>query len=484
MVKFIDNFLNGHTQYRLMLYFLILLVAAAVVLSFFGVLPFQPINIIFSTVFLVIVCWASNTLFAKFSKAFTNLESVYITALILALIVTPIRTPGDLLFLSGVAVVAMASKYIIAVNRKHIFNPAAFAVVLSALTLNYGASWWIGNRWMLFFVILGGFLIVRKLQRFNMVFSFLIVYSVIISVAAVLKGNDILTLVQNAFLDSPLLFFAVVMLTEPQTTPPDKKFQMIYGGLTGIGFNFATPEIALLINNLFSYIVSFKGKLLLNLKEKLQIAPDIYDFVFGIDRKLRFLPGQYMEWTLDHKNPDSRGTRRYFTIAASPTEGNLRIGVKFYPNGSSFKKALLSLKPGEEAIVGQLAGEFILPKSQNSKLCFIAGGIGITPYRSMIKYLLDINQKRDIILISSNKTPADVVYKNIFDEADRKLGIKTIYVFGQLGPEVITKEVADYKERIFYLSGPHSLVDAFELTLKKMGVPGNRIKIDFFPGYA
>lgn len=489
-----------------MLYVLIGLVVMAMVLSVLGVLPFRPVDLMFSATFLTATCWATNRIFVKVFKAPTNLESVYITALILALILTPIKSVQELPLLFWVAVWAMASKYILAIKKKHIFNPAALSVALTALTLNYSASWWVVTAWMAPFVAVGGLLIVRKIRRFDMVFSFFVVASVVILGASALKGNDLLLTAQRLILDIPILFFAFVMLTEPLTTPARKIWQVVYGSLVGIlfapfihlGFFYFTPETALLVGNIFSYIVSPKEKLLLMLKEKIQIAPDIYDFVFGLDEKLNFLPGQYMEWTLGHENPDSRGSRRYFTIAASPTEENLRIGIKFYPNGSSFKKALIALQSGDAIVASQLAGEFTLPKDPNKKLAFIAGGIGVTPYRSMIKYLLDLSQKRDIILLYSNKLASDIVYKEIFDEALQKLGIKTVYVLtdsanvpagwsgrvGFIDTKMIAEGVPDFKDRTFYISGPHSMVDAFEKQLKAMGVPGNQLKADFFPGYA
>ncbi len=137
-------------------------------------------------------------------------------------------------------------------------------------------------------------------------------------------------------------------------------------------------------------------------------------------------------------------------------------------------------------VASQLAGEFTLPKDLNKKLCFIAGGIGITPFRSMIKFLLDTNQKRDITLLFSNKTELDIVYKDIFDQAFLKLGIKTVYVntdkMGFIDEMMIREQVFDFKDRTFYISGPHSMIDAFEKTLKNLGV--KNIKVDFFPGYA
>lgn len=493
-------------MYRLMLYLLIFLVLAALVLSFFKLLPFTPLALLLSTVVLIAICWLVNTIFARVFKAPTNFESVYITALILVLIITPVNKLEDLQNLFWVAVFAMASKYIFAISRKHLFNPAAFAVAVSAVALNAGASWWAGTVLMTPFVTIGGLLMVRKIKRVDLVFSFLFTALVVMLGSSLLKGNDLIVTVQKLILDTPLLFFAFVMLTEPQTTPPTKTLQILYGGLVGllfapfinIGNFYFTPEISLLVGNIFSYIVSPKEKLLLRLKEKLQVANDTYDFVFDLDKKFTYSPGQYMEWTLGHKNPDSRGNRRYFTLASSPTEQNLRIGVKFYPESGSFKKALISLDSTRQIVASQLSGEFTLPKDLNQKLCFIAGGIGITPYRSIIKYLIDTDQKRDIILLYSNKTASDIAYKDIFSEAFTKLGIKTIFILtdkesipqgwggkvGYIDSEMIQEEVPDTKERTFYISGPHSMADAFKKTLKGMGVSENQIKADYFPGYA
>lgn len=505
MVKFVDDFLNNITMYRLVLYCLIFFLAVAAILSFFNILPFNLLSLLFSVATLVVVCWITNRIFAKVFKVPTNLESVYITALILALIITPINSFHNIAFLFWVAVLSMASKYILAIGKKHIFNPAALAVFLTSIFLHNSASWWVGTLWMAPMILVGGLLIVRKIQKFNLVLSFFLVSLTVILGNIVFKGGDVLSAVQDVVLDTPVLFFALIMLTEPQTTPPTKRLQIIYGGLVGLLFYF-TPETALLAGNIFSYLVSPKWKLVLRLKEKIQIAEDTYDFVFnplaGGDKKFSYSPGQYMEWTLGHKNPDSRGNRRYFTLASSSTEENVRIGVKFYPNLSSFKKEFSKMEAGSEIVASQLAGDFTLPNppvaGSNKKLVFMAGGIGITPFRSMIKYLLDKGECRDVILFYSNKTSPDIAYREIFQEAFQKLGIKTIYVLtdtenipvgwrgkvGFIDEQMIRKEVPDFKERIFYISGPHSMVDAFEKTLKNMGIPGNQIQTDYFPGYA
>jgi hypothetical protein len=136
VINLIDNVLNRITMYRLVLYYLIFLVVAAIALSFFGFLPFQPINLLVSLSVLVSVCWIANSALAKLFNVPANAESLYITAFILALIITP-QPPSRYFAASSALVVwagiwAMASKYVFAIRRKHIFNPAALAVALGA----------------------------------------------------------------------------------------------------------------------------------------------------------------------------------------------------------------------------------------------------------------------------------------------------------------------------------------------------------------
>ena len=220
MIKIIDRFLDHTTMYRLVLWHLIALLGAAVVLSFFGVVPYAPVAIVFSTALILAVCWLTNLVFARVFQVPANQESIYITALIVALIMSPVgltdlRGVGGLAFAS---VWAMASKYIFAVGRKHVFNPAAFGVVLPALLLNQPATWWVaGNLPLLPVVLIGGFLIVRKLRRLDLVATFMAVVLVTI-LATTAPAQDVMA-ISETLKSSPLFFFAFIMLTEPLTAP-------------------------------------------------------------------------------------------------------------------------------------------------------------------------------------------------------------------------------------------------------------------------
>jgi len=500
----IDYVLDRITMYRLVLYILIALVCIASFFSYFSLVGSTPTFIIISALVLVAIGWIANSIFSWAFDAPTNFESVYITALILCLIMTPAKTFSDFAVLFWAVILAMLSKYVLAINKKHIFNPAAVGVVITGLVLGQPASWWVGTAWMAPFVAIAGFLVIRKLRFYDLAWGFFMAVLVVSLLIDIIHGNDLLDGFSRVILDSFMLFLGSIMVTEPLTTPPTSRLQMIYGGLVGIlsvpqvslfGFSFS-PEMALCVGNIFAYIVSPKEKLLLILSKRVKIAKDSFEFAFTPAKKFAYTPGQYMEWTMPHPHADSRGNRRYFTLASSPTEETLLLGVKFSQDGSSYKKAFLSLNHQTPVVVGQLAGDFVLPKDPNQKLAFFAGGIGITPFRSMIKYLLDTKQLRDIVLCYSNKVVDEVAYRDVFDAAEKKLGIKVVYTLtdkfsvpsgwkgkvGRIDEDLIKKEIPDFSERFFYLSGPQTMVAGYENVLKKMGVHQKNIKKDFFPG--
>ncbi len=505
MFTWIDDFLNRTTMYRLVLYYVAGLLAVAFIFSFFGLLPFNPAALAFSTVLITVVCAAANWVAAKMFDAATNVESVYITAFILALIITPVAPPdyAGIGFLVFASVWAMASKYLFAIGKRHLFNPAAFGVALSAIAINQSATWWIGgNLWLLPFVLAGGWMVVRKIQREDLVLSFAAV--AFATIAATSLSGDPFSAILQTILHSSFFFFAFAMLTEPLTTPPNRQLRIAYGAIVGflfapnvhIGSFYFSPELALLIGNVFSYAVSPKGRYMLRLKRVEEMAKDVYDFVFAPDRRFSFAPGQYMEWTLPHPHADNRGNRRYFTLASAPTEPEVRLGVKFYPQASSFKRALSSMKTGDTLSVAHLAGGFVLPRDKKKKLVFIAGGIGITPFRSMIHYLLDKKERRDIVVLYSNKTAADIAYEDVLDRAAQEVGVRSLYAVtgekasregiysGPIDANLISQQIPDYRDRTFYISGPHAMVEAYEKTLHGIGVSRLRIKSDFFPGFA
>src|SRR3989338_5783837 len=131
--------------------------------------------------------------------------------------------------------------------------------------------------------------------------------------------------------------------------------------------------------------------------KKEQVAEEMSSFFFQRPLHLDFKPGQFMRLSLNLSHPDERGSGRFFSIASSPTEKDyLMITVKTSPQ--IYKKTLLNLMPGNKIQISLPYGVFTLKPEEPQPYIFLAGGIGISPFRSMIRYSADLNLKRPITL--------------------------------------------------------------------------------------
>lgn len=505
MIGFIDDRLNQITMYRLVLLYVGALLAAAFALGLSGIGMVDPTALAFTTVFVLGACYLTNRLFAALFGVPVNSESVWITAIILILIMPP-TTADSVQGLKGLALasfVAIASKFLLAVRRRHVFNPVAIGVVGSALLLDQPPIWWVAsNVQLLPLVVIGGLLVLRKVKRFEMVAAFV---GTNIAVTLLLaQGAPYLRVLDETLRYSPLLFAGFAMLTEPLTAPTNRSWRVAFGVLVGalsaqnvaIGDFYFSTELALLAGNLMAFAVSPQGRFKLTLVGIEKIAAGCYDYVFKADRVLPFRAGQYVDWTLNVRSPDDRGNRRPFTIASAPGEQAVRLGVKFYAQPSAFKRSLLNLRPGDTVYASHVSGSFTLPSDPAEKLVFIAGGIGITPFRSMIQDLVDCDDPRPVVLFYGNNRSDEIAYSDVFDNAERKLGIRTVYAVrddpgpgsnmhkGYIDARMIASEVPDFKQRTFYISGPRAMVLNFRAVLKELGIARSRIHEDFFPGFA
>lgn len=231
--------------------------------------------------------------------------------------------------------------------------------------------------------------------------------------------------------------------------------------------------------------------MLITLDHTEQLAPDITMFWFKPETRVKYRAGQFIELFLPHDNPDKRGTKRWFTLSSSPTENLVAITTRrAAENGSSFKQKLFSLESGVELDMSMPMGDFTLPKDAAKAIVFVAGGIGITPMRSMVKYLADHDEQRDITLIHAVNKPEDLAFKDLFE----KYGLKYIPVVktpasgwqgetGSLDGQRILDLTGDVAVERYYLSGPEPMVEAFAKGLKQLGVTKKQLITDFFPGY-
>src|SRR5665213_1802108 len=252
MLRSIDKLIDSITMYRLLLYYLIALLAIAIGLSAFGDLHYKPLYIAISATILLAACWIINKVFSYIFDAPINPESSLITALILALIITPNPTGLGILFLLAVSGLAMASKYLLTIRQKHIFNPAAIAITLTALGPRQTASWWVGTAVMLPFVIIGGIFITRKIHRERMIITFFAATTASTIFYAIISKASVVTSLKDMVLSSAIFFLGFVMLTEPSTSPPTVRKQTWYAAIVGlllppqahIFSYYTTPEIA------------------------------------------------------------------------------------------------------------------------------------------------------------------------------------------------------------------------------------------------
>lgn len=218
--------------------------------------------------------------------------------------------------------------------------------------------------------------------------------------------------------------------------------------------------------------------------KKEDLNQNVTTFYFKPPEKIKFTAGQFTELYLPHKNADERGEKHWFTISASPTEELLSITTKNAgKKGSSFKRTLWNLEPGTSVNLAEPMGDFVLPKDPNIPLIFVAGGIGVTPFRSMIKWLTDTNEKRDIKFIWALSAPEDAVFMDLFNGygIDPQLVTKSEGL--SLDAKKILEFVGDPKGKRIYISGPEPMVENFTEELEKLGIAKNDMVSDYFPGY-
>ena len=501
-MRSIDRFLNSVTMYRLLVYVLGILSGLSIVFAFMGRLSASPTELVISLGLIVGSAYVTDRGFRWLFNTPTNMESSLITALILFLIIHPADSVVTAVALVAGGAISSASKFLLSYNGKHIFNPAAFAAAVLSLTGLQATTWWVGNSAFWPFSLLLGLAVVRKIRRFPLAIAFVAVSAALQALVYAYAHEPLIANMEQALIASPLIFLATIMLTEPATMPPRRNQQLVFACLIAVMYVMAWeigpvkiyPEVALLLGNIYAFIVSPKFKVRLQLKEVQKISDRVYSYVFQPDRRLDFLPGQYMEWTLPGVPYDSRGNRRTFTIASSPTEQDVHLGMKYYEPASMYKAAFAELTPGAVVYGSQLAGNFLLQGNEHKKLAFIAGGIGITPFRSMIKYVTDKNMPVDIVLLYAVANPDEFAYAEQL-KAARGVGVRTIpivtaagfaapgVVSAQLNAEVIGKLIPDYGERLFYVSGPNAMVDATKQHLHVLGVRRKNVKTDHFSGY-
>jgi ferredoxin-NADP reductase len=255
-------------------------------------------------------------------------------------------------------------------------------------------------------------------------------------------------------------------------------------------------------------------------KQKFE-ATDVMSFRFSKEQKqqgresddrqssfLDYTAGQYAFFDIGGVYNDSKGPIRHFTISSSPTEDFVMITTRI--RDTPYKKRLSSLEEGTIVKVRGPQGKFVLHQDYSKPAVFLSGGIGVTPFRSMIKYATDKQLPIKIVMFDSNRNQENTLFKKEFDEyvnINRNLKIVCTITEeekqgaqgtsshtrqqwtgerGRIDKAMLTKYLADdeIKNSIFYTCGPPGMIKAMQdLIQNDLNIPKDRIKVEEFTGY-
>jgi glycine betaine catabolism B len=505
--QWLDRVSGLVTMYRLILFSLLAIAAVALLLSLIGQLSYGPVELVVTGALAVAVALGGGWLFAAIFRTKAHIESSIITALLIFFLFPPSLDPLTLAGVALAALIASASKYLLAIRGRHLFNPAAIgAAIVAAIGLAVPglgvATWWVATGFLLPLVAIGAFLILYRTRRLAMGGLFIAVAAAVIVLRMTTTGTPPLEAVATAFTSYPVIFLAGFMLSEPLTLPPRRWQLLTLAVLVALLFAipyhlgpvYSSPELALVIGNVFAFACGQRRGIRLTLLEKKQLTPTTWEFTFRPSRPVRFTPGQYMELTVHHSKADARGTRRVFSISSAPTtDGPITFAIKLADTSSSFKKAFLALESGSEIRGNLTAGDFALPANPSTPVLLVAGGIGITPFASQLAHATVHGHKRDIIVAYSVSDPGEIAYADLL----KKSGVPVILLApsapallpknwhyagaGRITRELLLERIPDVARRRAFVSGPPALVNDIRGTLRSLG--SRRVTTDYFSGY-
>lgn len=229
------------------------------------------------------------------------------------------------------------------------------------------------------------------------------------------------------------------------------------------------------------------------IKEKKEVAEGTLMVSFEAKEKINFKPGQYFYITLI--NPpynDLRGARRHFSIVNPPDTNIITMTTRLGP--SALKRSLREMSPGSPVELDSIGGDFTLPEKADKPLVFIAGGIGITPFMSMLRYIKDGQLPYRVTLVYSNRDRELSAYLEELEKMDLELDnfrlIATMTDDSSWRGEsrrvdagFIKEYIPRLNESTYYVAGPPKMVESLSGALTEAGVQKSNIKIENFTGY-
>ncbi|HEV8099684.1 MAG TPA: FAD-dependent oxidoreductase [Gaiellaceae bacterium] len=231
-------------------------------------------------------------------------------------------------------------------------------------------------------------------------------------------------------------------------------------------------------------------------KETREVAKGTLLVVFDLQgEEVDFRAGQYFWVELpDRGHEDEKGLRRHISVVTSPTERGV-LGLCTRVRDTAFKNTLAELEVGDEVDVEQPKGDYVLPEDTSPHYVFVAGGIGITVFRSMLRYIADTGESYRVTLVYSNRDRASTPFLDELQELERTLpGFQLVltmtqddgwegetrYVSAELLSDHLEGELGDHT---YLVAGPPAMVEAVTGQLSAAGVPDERVLPDRFSGY-
>jgi ferredoxin-NADP reductase len=232
------------------------------------------------------------------------------------------------------------------------------------------------------------------------------------------------------------------------------------------------------------------------IKKKREVAKGTLLVEFDLlGEEVDFTPGQYFWVTLlDPPYDDDKGPRRHITVVTSPNDRGV-LGLATRIRDSAFKRSLAELPVGTEVDVEQPKGDFLLPDDTEQDYVFIAGGIGITVFRSMLRYIAEENLPHRVTLVYSNRDRESTAFLDELRELERAIpNLRLVLTMtddagwdGETRPidaDVLRDHLGtDLGAFTYLVAGPPGMVEAMETMLTEAGVPDEQVRPERFSGY-
>lgn len=218
-----------------------------------------------------------------------------------------------------------------------------------------------------------------------------------------------------------------------------------------------------------------------------ELAPHIHTYWFEPERAYEYIAGQFVELKFLPAG-GGRVLKRWFTLSSSPTEDLLAVTTRINSQtASDFKRRLQRLQPGDKLHVSEPMGDFVLPKDRKLPLLFISGGMGITPMRSMLKWLQDQHENRDITGLYFFRLNQEVLFRPLLEQ-NSSAAIRTAEAEQQPLTQLITFNAInaacpDMDKRLVYIAGPEPMTENLVQQFTRHGFPPHHLVTDYFPGY-